>query len=146
MGAAAILSIKPMYANQILAGIKTIELRKSSMGLNSGDLIVVYSSAPEQRIAFWFQIRAIETLSIASIWNRYHDVLGIEHAEYLAYFSDLEYAVALHAGEVQRVEFYFASEIESLVPGFVPPAASASDFSPAECPAGPGAHFGRFLG
>jgi predicted transcriptional regulator len=116
------------------------------MGLNSGDVIVVYSSAPEQRIASWFQIRAIETLSIASIWNRYHDVLGIEHAEYLAHFSDLEYAVALHVGEVQRVEFYFASGDRKSVRGFVPPAASASDFSPAECPAGSGAHFGRFLG
>ena len=52
MSSAAILSIKPVYANQILAGTKAIELRKSSMGLSAGDVILVYSSAPEQQLGF----------------------------------------------------------------------------------------------
>jgi predicted transcriptional regulator len=59
MSVAAILSIKPTYANQILAGSKTIELRKSAMGLTAGDVVLVYSSAPEQRIAFWFRIKRL---------------------------------------------------------------------------------------
>jgi predicted transcriptional regulator len=121
MSTAAVLSIKPVYANQILAGTKTIELRKSSMGLNSGDVILVYSSAPEQRITFWFQIQALETLRVDSMWDRYHDVLGIDYEEYAAYFSGVDYAVALHVGRVQPVSPISLQEIQRLVSGFVPP-------------------------
>lgn len=121
MSSAAILSIKPVYTNQILAGTKTIELRKSSMGLNSGDVILVYSSAPEQRITFWFQIQALETLRVDSMWDRYHDVLGIEYEEYAAYFGGVEYATALHVGRLQQVNPVALQEIQQLVPGFVPP-------------------------
>jgi predicted transcriptional regulator len=121
MSAAAILSIKPIYVSKILAGTKTIELRKSSMGLNSGDVILVYSSVPEQQITFWFQIQAIETLRVDSMWDRYRDVLGIGHEEYMEYFSGVEYAVALHVGRVQQVSPVSLREIQRLVPGFVPP-------------------------
>jgi hypothetical protein len=55
MNSAAILSIKPQYANQILAGTKRIELRKSAMGLGEEDVVLVYASAPEQTLKFWFR-------------------------------------------------------------------------------------------
>ena len=121
MSSAAVLSIKPQYASQILAGTKTIELRKSSMGLIAGDIVLVYSSAPEQQISFWFQIRVIETLPVDSMWKRYQDVLGIEFDDYEAYFTGVEYATALHVGKVQPVRPVSLQEIQVLVPGFVPP-------------------------
>src|SRR5271165_388194 len=121
MSAAAILSIKPTYANQILAGSKTIELRKSAMGLTAGDVVLVYSSAPEQRIAFWFRIKNIEALSVGEMWDRYASRLGIAHEDYLAYFSDASDAVGLHVGEMHAITPIPLTTIERLVPGFVPP-------------------------
>lgn len=121
MSAAAILSIKPVYANRILAGTKTIELRKSSMGLHSGDIIVVYASAPEQRIHFWFQIRNVETLAVEEMWNRYSLQLGIDYKDYAEYFSEQSSAVAFHIGNIQRVTPIPLKMIEDLVPQFVPP-------------------------
>ncbi len=121
MSAAAMLSIKPRYANKILAGSKTIELRKSSMGLNPGDVILVYSSAPEQRVTFWFPIQAIETLSIGEMWDRYQSSLGIEQEDYGEYFKGLSYAVGLHVGQIHTLTPIPLQQLEHLIPGFVPP-------------------------
>ena len=121
MSSAAILSIKPVYANQILAGTKTLELRKSAMGLGPQDVVLVYSSAPEQQISFWFRIRKVETLPVAEMWSRYRDLLGIERDEYEAYFADAETATGLHVDEIHRLKPVPLAEIQRAVDGFVPP-------------------------
>jgi predicted transcriptional regulator len=121
MSTSAIISIKPVYANQILAGTKTIELRKSAMGLSEDDVILVYSSAPEQQLAFWFRIQMVESLSVRKMWNLHGPHLGIDFEDYSAYFNGLEYAVGFHVGEVQPIVPIPLKEIETLVEGFVPP-------------------------
>jgi predicted transcriptional regulator len=121
MSNAAILSIKPIYANQILTGTKTIELRKSSMGLSAGDIVLVYSSAPEQRFAFWFRIQRVESLAVSEMWKRHAPILGIDYEGYAAYFGDLGTAVGLHVGEVHPLNPIPLRETEKLVNGFVPP-------------------------
>jgi predicted transcriptional regulator len=121
MSSAAILSIKPPYANQILSGTKTIELRKSSMNLLPNDVILVYSSAPEQIFSFWFRIKTIETLPLEVMWDRYHTQLGIAKDEYLSYFSRCSVATGLHVCDVHPLAPISLKETETLVPGFVPP-------------------------
>src|SRR5882724_4694217 len=103
MSNAAILSIRPVFANQIVAGTKTIELRKSAMGLTARDVILVYTPAPEQRLSFWFRVRQVEALPVAEMWSRYQDRLGIERADYNAYFAGSDEAVGLHVGELHVV-------------------------------------------
>lgn len=121
MSAAAILSIKPVYANQILGGTKKIELRKSPMGLSAGDVILVYSSAPKQQITFWFQIASVEVCSVDEMWARNQSSLGIDYQDYLAYFSATSTAVGLHVGKIQAVSPISLARIEELVPDFAPP-------------------------
>ncbi len=118
---AAILSVKPVYANQIMGGTKTIELRKSSMGLSAGDVILVYSSAPEQRLSFWFRVRSIESLPVEEMWGRHRDRLGIAYDDYVAYFNGAETAVGFHVGEIHTLVPIGLQDLEELVPGFVPP-------------------------
>lgn len=121
MSSAAILSIKPVYANQIVAGTKTIELRKSAMGLSADDVVLVYSSAPEQQLSFWFRIRKLETLPVAEMWRRYEDRLGIGREDYEEYFAGTDNATGLHVGEIHRLTPVALVEIRRAVEGFVPP-------------------------
>jgi predicted transcriptional regulator len=123
MSSAAILSIKPMYANQILARTKTIELRKSPMGLTAQDVVLVYSSAPEQQLSFWFRIMEVEELPVAQMWRRYENRLGITREEYDAYFAESHTATALHVGELHRLKPIPLVDIQREVKGFVPPQA-----------------------
>ena len=55
------------------------------------------------------------------MWNSYSDRLGIGFEDYSSYFSGLKLAVGFHVGELQKLEPISLKEIESLVPGFVPP-------------------------
>ena len=122
MSKAAILSIKPAYAQQILAGTKNIELRRSAMGLTSGDVVLVYVSAPEQSLRLWFRIAEVEKLPVDEMWHRHHARLGIAHRDYLAYFEGAAEAVGLHVGELQALDPGVSlDEIRKLVPDFVPP-------------------------
>ena len=122
MSSVALLSIKPVYAREILAGTKTIELRRSAMGLKAGDIVLVYISAPEQRLGFWFRIKTIETLPPEEMWRRYHEHLGIAEVEYRAYFDGASAAVGLHIGELHPLASPVPlAEIQRLVPGFVTP-------------------------
>lgn len=122
MSKAAILSIKPVYAQQILAGTKDIELRRSAMGLSRGDVVLVYVSAPEQSLRLWFRISEVEKLSVDEMWQRYHARLGIAHEDYRAYFEGVAEAVGLHVGELQALDPGVPlDEIRKLVPDFVPP-------------------------
>jgi predicted transcriptional regulator len=122
MSTAAILSIKPTYANQILAGTKTIELRRSAMGLRPGDVILVYVSAPEQCLRFWFRIATVETLPIDEMWRRHEARLGIAHEPYAEYFEGVKMATGLHIADLNPLDHAVSlNEIRTLVPGFVPP-------------------------
>ena len=122
MSSAVILSIRPEYARRILEGSKTIELRRSSMGLEPRDVVLVYVSAPEQRFMFWFRVARVETLPIEEMWHRYHEKLGIEREPYVAYFADAKTATGLHVGELHPLlpEIPLA-EVRALVSDFVPP-------------------------
>jgi predicted transcriptional regulator len=91
------------------------------MGLSEGDVILVYSSAPEQRIALWFQIKTVESMSVVKMWEQRKDLLGISYEDYVQYFTDVNIAVGLHIGEVHPLTPIPLREVEQLVPGFVPP-------------------------
>lgn len=122
VSSAVILSIKPEYARRIANGTKTIELRRSPMGLESGDVVLVYISAPDQSIAFWFRIDRIESLEVEEMWRKHHQRLGIEREPYLAYFAGASTATGLHVGEVQCLTPELSlAEVRTVLPGFVPP-------------------------
>lgn len=122
MSNVAIISIKPFYANQILRGTKTVELRRSPMGLMKGDIVLVYFLAPEQQLRMWFRVKDIETLPVAEMWRRYRDNVGIVHKDYLAYFGDSATATGIHVSEVNALEPGISlDELQQLVPGFTPP-------------------------
>ena len=122
MSRLAILSIKPEFAHRIFDRTKNIELRRTQMGIKSGDVLLIYTSAPEQSISGWFRVSRVEVRSVGEMWKKYHSRLGIGQAEYLAYFEGVKEAVGLHIGEVQCLEpVIFLNDIQMLVDGFFPP-------------------------
>jgi predicted transcriptional regulator len=79
-GAVVLLPIKPRYATQIMDGSKRV---------------VVYASAPVQRVLGCFRVGRVETDTPASLWERYSDVGGIGSADFWAYFGDRDRGTAL---------------------------------------------------
>ncbi|MFM6756514.1 MAG: DUF3850 domain-containing protein [Dolichospermum sp.] len=44
------LSIKKIYAERIIEGSKKIELRKRSIGIELGDLVLLYETTSDQQV------------------------------------------------------------------------------------------------
>jgi len=67
-GRAVLLSIKPRYADLILAGTKRVELRRSWPATEIG-VMVLYSSAPIQRLVGVAYIDYVNETDVASLWD-----------------------------------------------------------------------------
>lgn len=118
------LSIKRCYAERIMAGTKKIELRKRSLGMELGDLVLLYETTPDSIIEGGFIADKTLALPVAEMWARHHSVLGVEKAFYDAYFENC--TTAYGTGVYQSFAFSSMSldEICQLCPGFVPPQAT----------------------
>lgn len=118
------LSIKRIYAERIVSGVKTIELRKRPLGMELGDLILLYETAPDSMIRGGFIADKTVSLPVTKMWVQYNSVMGVEKEFYDSYFDNCEVAY----GTLVYQSFSFSglslAQIHKLCPGFVPPQAT----------------------
>jgi predicted transcriptional regulator len=118
------LSIKRIYAERIVSGVKTIELRKRPIGMELGNLILLYETAPDSIIRGGFIADKTVSLPISKMWDQYSSVMGVEKEFYDSYFDNCEVAY----GTLVYQSFCFCGlsldQIHKLCPGFVPPQAT----------------------
>lgn len=99
-GRAALLSIKPKYADMILAGTKTVELRRSWPSTDIG-AIVLYSSAPIQKLVGVAYIDRTEECDLESLWGLARDNGGgVTYDELKDYVQGKKTAFGLMIGRV----------------------------------------------
>ena len=91
---ALLISILPIYANQIFDGVKTIEFRKKAFQANVKK-IVVYSTMPTGKIIGFWDFDGIEIKTPYEMWSQYSEVGGIEKSKFDAYFSNAELAFGI---------------------------------------------------
>jgi predicted transcriptional regulator len=118
-GRAIVLSIKPKYAELILAGTKTVELRRMWAAEQVG-IIVLYASSPVQRIVGTVKVQDVVQAAPSTIWK--HSTQrggGLTKRELLDYFSGKKsgYAVLLE----DAVRFDKMIDPQSVIENFVPP-------------------------
>lgn len=98
-----LLSIKPEYANRIMAGTKKYEFRKH---LAQGNIqkIIIYSTAPEKRIIG--EVEVVGTLSMKKtpLWEKTKSAAGISRDKYRKYFCGSSMAHAYVLGKATRYE------------------------------------------
>lgn len=98
-----LLSIKPEYADKIIAGIKKFEFRKH---LAQGDIqkIIIYSTAPEKKIIG--EVEVVGTLSMKKtpLWEMTKSNAGICRQKYREYFTGCSIAHAYVLGKAKRYD------------------------------------------
>ena len=96
-----LLSIKPEYAELILAGTKQFEYRKR-LATKPVEKIIIYETEPTMLIVG--EVTVIETISGPpdSLWERTKERGGISPAKYQDYFMGCDTACAYHLGKVKR--------------------------------------------
>jgi predicted transcriptional regulator len=118
------LSIKRIYAERIISGIKTIELRKRPIGMELGDLILLYETAPDSVIKGGFIADKTLCLPVAKMWETYHSIMGVEKEFYDSYFDNCEFAYGTLIYRNFRFTEMKLEEIYKLCSGFTPPQAT----------------------
>lgn len=98
-----LLSIRPEYANRILAGTKKFEFRKH-LALDDVQKIIIYSTAPEKKIIG--EVEVIGTLSMkkSPLWEKTKNAAGISRKKYREYFCGCAIAHAYMLGKVTKYE------------------------------------------
>ncbi|MCB2261978.1 MAG: ASCH domain-containing protein [Candidatus Thiosymbion ectosymbiont of Robbea hypermnestra] len=117
-----LISIRPSYAEQIMAGTKTVELRRRPPRFSVGGLVVLYASRPVQALVGAFQLRELETDSPSALWPRVAHNAGVAWDSYREYFKGATSAVGLHVGARWIAKDTLSlREIRAEWPGFHPP-------------------------
>lgn len=100
-----IFSIKPKFANLILCGSKTVELRRGFVHVVSGDFLQIWSGSPVKAIVAEASVREVVTappdelpILVASLCDWCTDMLQdacVSQAVYDAYTKGAEFATAI---------------------------------------------------
>lgn len=118
-GRAVLLSIKPKYANLILAGTKKVELRRSWPSNDIG-VMVLYSSSPVQRLVGVAYVDKVNEADVAGLWQLAHDNGGgVTHDELVEYFVGKKTAFGIMIKSAKTAQC--AADPKDLFPNFSPP-------------------------
>ena len=95
----ALLSIKPHFAERILAGEKRFEFRRTTFRTREVKTVLIYATLPVGRIVGQFRVDEILVGTPSSIWRQTRASAGIVKAEYDNYFADRSLGYAIRIGE-----------------------------------------------
>lgn len=93
-----LVSIRPEYADQILEGKKTVELRRRFPGPEiTGSKVLIYSSSPTCAIVGIAEIKDIKHLPLSQLWKDHGLAACISKQKFDTYFDGVNrgYAILL---------------------------------------------------
>ncbi len=117
-GRIVLMSIHPEYAEALLDGTKTVELRKSPVAADVSH-IVIYATAPVQRVLGWVEAVRVEHGPPSAIWKKHGARSGIRGQAFRSYYQGHSRAVAIHVDSPRRL--VAPLELSAVEEGLTPP-------------------------
>lgn len=116
-GRVALLSIRPHYAEEILAGRKRVEFRRRALP-HDVTQVVIYATAPVARVVGLFQVEAVESTTPVEAWRHYHRVGCIEQEAFRTYYegADTAHVIRIRGVEAAGTPFLLSEVDASLRP------------------------------
>ncbi|MEU0659800.1 ASCH domain-containing protein [Streptomyces lavendulocolor] len=84
---AMLLSVHPRFATAILAGSKTVEVRRQRVAAPPGTTVLLYATAPTMALVGKARIAAVHVGSPRQVWTAHRVHTGITRREYDEYMS-----------------------------------------------------------
>lgn len=94
------LSIHPRWAEEILSGAKTVELRRRAPTVATGATVLVYATTPVRALVASAAIEDIVTLPLRTLWSTHGLSAAVTKKEFDDYFRGQESGVAITLGQV----------------------------------------------
>ncbi len=93
-----LFSIRPVHAEKILKGRKTVELRRRfANAVTPGTLALIYSTSPTSALIGSVRIKAVQCTDLSSLWKTHRKAACLDRSDFEAYFTGLQrgYAIIL---------------------------------------------------
>ena len=117
-GQVALLSIRPEYAEAILAGNKLVEFRRTKFS-RSVNFVVIYATQPIGKIVGWFEVDGIDACHPDELWNKFRDCAGIHEEAFLQYYAGTETGYGIRVRTAVRL--HRSKSLESVCGTAKPP-------------------------
>lgn len=96
-----LMSIQPRFADAILDGTKTVELRRRPPRDHPG-VVIIYGSGAAKAVLGVAQLKEVHTSTPDDIWKKFGSTAGVTRAEFNEYFEGSETASALELTHPHR--------------------------------------------
>ncbi|MCY3922165.1 MAG: ASCH domain-containing protein [Chloroflexi bacterium] len=90
-----VLSLKPRFAEAILAGTKTVELRRTTPKIEIPTRALLYASTPVRALLGTCIITDVRTANLTALWREYGSRSELSYNEFKHYFDGLDVGTAL---------------------------------------------------
>ena len=90
-----VLSLKPRFAEAILAGTKTVEMRRTTPKIEVPTRALLYASTPVRAMLGTCIITCITSADLAALWQEYGSRAELSYNEFKRYFEGMEVGTAL---------------------------------------------------
>jgi predicted transcriptional regulator len=103
-GRAALISVRPYYANKILSGEKKVEFRRT-WAIQQVHHLLIYSTSPVKRLVAIADVKSVIVASPSGLWTLSKEIGGgITRERLFAYLSGKSTAVAIELSEVRELD------------------------------------------
>ncbi len=90
-----VLSLKPRFADAILAGAKTVELRRTEPKIVVPTRALLYAASPMRALLGTCVITSVQTLDLLVLWREQGSGSGLRYHEFQEYFEGVDVGTAL---------------------------------------------------
>lgn len=118
---ALLLSVHPQYAESILAGTKSAEIRRQRPGVAPGTPVIVYATKPVAAVIGTARIDRVQPGSPADLWDRYGREMDVSEPDYANYLRDIDTAYVLLLSEARRLPVPLGLDEMRQTTSFQPP-------------------------
>lgn len=96
------LSVHPQYADKILKGTKTVELRRSyPRQTTEGSMGLIYASSPVRSVVGAFKVVRVVQQPLKQLWELVKHAAGVSRDEFNAYYQGLSVGVGIYLTDVR---------------------------------------------
>jgi predicted transcriptional regulator len=99
-----LISVHSKHVENMLAGRKTVELRRRALRVLPGTQVWIYCTQPTAQVSAVATIKGIFTASPKEIWQLYGQRSGLIRSEFDSYFEQSETGCAIVLSNIRRLK------------------------------------------
>jgi predicted transcriptional regulator len=100
---AMLLSVRPLYAESILAGTKRAEIRRQRPSIRPGTPVIIYATKPLGAVIGTANIDQVCKGTPAELWDHYRQEVAVSQEEFDQYLSGTSTAYLLLMSDASRL-------------------------------------------